>query len=79
MVANDTHKRYGILTIVTHFMCGEIANMSQTSVPKMISISIEARRLFFSPNWIGVKARLLSRFKANGNAMIHGSLPVATL
>jgi hypothetical protein len=44
-------------------------------VPKISKISIEAKRLFFRPNCIGVKAKLKIKFKMKGNKTINGIFP----
>ena len=47
--------------------------MAQMSVAKTNRISKAARRLFFSPNWIGVKARLKTKLSAKGKATQTGT------
>jgi len=44
--------------------------MAQIRVARTKRISAAAKRLFLSPNWIGVKAKLKIRFKAKGRAII---------
>ncbi len=42
------------------------------SVERMRRISIEARRLFCRPNWMGEKRKLKIRFRINGKATMKG-------
>jgi len=46
--------------------------IAQTSVPGTSKISTAAKRLFFSPNCIGVKEKLKIRFKINGSKTKNG-------
>ncbi len=45
---------------------------AEISVASTSKISIAARRLFLSPNWIGVKMKLKSKFSAKGSATNQG-------
>jgi hypothetical protein len=56
-----------------------MATISQRIVPRTRIISIEAKTLFFKPNWIGVKATLKTIFSRKGIATIQGICFVATL
>jgi hypothetical protein len=49
-------------------MCGQIEIIAQIRVTRTKRMSRDAKRLFLSPNWIGVKAKLKMRFKINGRA-----------
>lgn len=49
---------------------GYIATIAQISVAKIKIISIDANKLFLSPNCKGVKARLKTILSKNGNATI---------
>lgn len=77
--ANDTHKRYGTLAYTTQRMCGQTAMSAQMSVPTTSKMSKDARRLYFNPNCIGVKAKLKTRLSANGKATSHGICLVKAL
>ena len=78
-VANDTQRRYGILAYDTQRKCGQVITSAQMSDPRTKIISIDARRLFFSPICKGVKAKLKTRLSAKGRATIQGNLPVKAL
>jgi hypothetical protein len=57
------------------FAYGQIAINAHIRVPNISNISTEAKRLFFNPNCIGVKAKLKIKFKIKGNKTINGILP----
>jgi hypothetical protein len=46
--------------------------IAQIRVERMRMISIDARRLFWRPNWIGEKSKLKIRFSKKGRATIKG-------
>jgi hypothetical protein len=73
IVANATHKRYGIFAIAIHFMCFLIENINQIMVININEITIEASELLFKPNCTVVKEKLKIRFNANGIAVFMGS------
>jgi hypothetical protein len=55
-----------------------MAIIAQMSVININIISIEANRLFLSPNCKGEKAALNTKFNTKGKAIIQGILPIAT-
>ena len=76
-VANETHRRYGILIYATHEIWGLIATIAQINVSRINKISIDAKKLFFSLNCRGVKAKLKTRLRANGKAICQVKTPRA--
>ena len=81
-VANTPHSKYGILRYTTQRSSGlacHRATNAHIRVPTTSKISIEASRLFLSPNWIGVNAALNTRLSTNGSATIQGICLVTAL
>lgn len=61
--------------MATQFKKGQIITIAQTRLTATRTISTEARKLFFSPNWKYVKEKLKTKFKMNGRVTKKGSKP----
>lgn len=74
-MANVTQRKWGMFANTTQCKFGVVFHTktsAEISVPSTSKISIDARRLFLSPNWIGVKMKLKSRLSAKGSATNQG-------
>lgn len=72
IVAKETQSKYGIWIRPAHFRWGKMVIIDQIRVTSTNKISAAANKLFLSPNWIGVKAKLKIRFRINGRAIMNG-------